>query len=297
MEPNIIHLCRILGTQWQLAWQPGNTLVVDESVYEYLGASPCHVYIPRKPHPNGIMSYGISGYTSVLKLPMLLDLEPWVPSNKLSARDSAKALVDRTRASHPTLQLHVVMDSAFGSFGDVAFYHSKGVSVTTSMAENKKPWLWDLLSYQCPLEAGRTALLPMDGTDDHFLASLYRTKSDSGKTIDIRTITSAFDFAKPENPEDEVESVVERRVNGLGLFEYRTNWTDGSTTWQQARSFMDDDGTFNFNWLEKAEDVDVQAAVTDLTADELMELCDRQSWKVDSVIQLLTYFCLNLCLK
>jgi hypothetical protein len=297
MAPNIINLCRILGTQWQLAWQPGNTLVVDESVYEYLGASPCHVYIPRKPHPNGIMSYGISGYTSVLRLPMLLDLEPWVPSNKLSARDSAKALVERTRAAHPTLQLHVVMDSAFGSFGDVPLYHSKAVSVTTSMAENKKSWLWDLLGYQCPLEAGRTALFPMDGTDDYFLASLYRTKSDSGKTIDIRTVTSAFDFTKPENPEDEVVSVGERRENANGLFEYHTNWTDGSATWQQARSFMDDDGTFNFNWLEKAENEDVQAALRDLTADELMELCDRQSWKVHLIIHFKSHFRLNLCFK
>jgi len=297
MAPNIIDLCRILGAQWQLAWQPGNTLVVDESVYEYLGASPCHIYIPRKPHPNGIMSYGISGYTSVLKLPMLLDLEPWVPSNKLSARDSAKVLVERTRVAHPTLELHVVMDSAFGSFGDVPLYHSKSVSVTTSMAENKKPWLWDLLGYQMPLEAGRTALLPMDGTDDYFLASLYRTKSDSGKTIDIRTVTSAFDFTKPENPEDKVESVGERRLNDHGLFEYRTNWTDGPPTWQQARSFMDDDGTFNFIWLEKAEDVDVQAALTDLTADELMELCDRQSWKVHLHYLDLSSSRLSLCFK
>ena len=64
------------------------------------------------------MSYGLSGYTSVLKMPMLLDLEPWVPSNKLSARDSAKALAARTRAAHPTLALHLVMDSAFGSFAE-----------------------------------------------------------------------------------------------------------------------------------------------------------------------------------
>ena len=99
MAPDIVDLCRVIGAQWQQAWEPGNTLVVDESVYAFLGESPCHTYIPRKPHPNGLLSYGISGYTSVLRLPMLLDLEPWVPGNKLSARDSAKALVARTRAA------------------------------------------------------------------------------------------------------------------------------------------------------------------------------------------------------
>lgn len=283
MAPNIVNLCHLLGAQWQQSWQPGNTLVVDESVYEFFGESPCHVYIPRKPHPNGLMSYGISGYTSVLKLPMLLDLEPWVAGNKLPARNSAKILVDRTRAAHPTLHLHIVMDSAFGSFGDVSEYHSKGVSVTMSMADNKKSWLWALLGHSCPLEAGRVALVPMQDPENHFLASLYRTQSESGKMIDIRTVTSAFDYEAPDNPEYLVVAVGERRTNALNLIEYETTWSEGSVTWEQARSFMDDDGTFNFIWLEKAKESDVQAALLDLTVDRLQELCDHQHWKVRSL--------------
>ena len=174
------------------------------------------------------------------------------------------------------------MDSAFGSFGDVSEYYSKNVTVTMLMAENKKPWLWSLLGYQCPLEAGRTALLHMDAGDQRFLASLYRTKSDSGKIIDIRTVTSAFVFTAPEIDEYVVTAIGDRRTNADGLYEYETTWAGGATTWQQARAFMDDDGTFNFIWLQKADDEDVRAALVDLTADELMELCDRQHWKVCS---------------
>lgn len=40
----LLHLCQQLGASWQEAWQPGNTLVVDESVYEFLGESPCQMY-------------------------------------------------------------------------------------------------------------------------------------------------------------------------------------------------------------------------------------------------------------
>jgi hypothetical protein len=277
MKPDTLQLCRIVGAQWQRAWQPGNTFVVDESVYEYLGESPCHVYIPRKPHPNGIMSYGLAGYTSVLKMPMLLDLEPWVPSNKLSARDSAKALAARTRAAHPTLALHLVMDSAFGSFADVSYYHSRGVVVTMSMTENKKPWLWGLLGYRCPLDSGRAALLPMDAPGHHLLASLYHVKSDSGKLIDIRTVTSAFAYTAPETVDEVVASIGQRRKSQNGFFEYETIWADGTTTWQQAGSFMDMDGTFNMIWLQQARAEDVEAALLDV---DLEALCDHQSWKV-----------------
>ena len=78
-------------------------------------------------------------------------------------------------------------------------------------------------------------------------------------------------------------AVGERRTNALNLVEYETTWSEGSVTWEQARSFMDADGTFNFIWLEKAKESDVQAALLDLTVDQLQELCDHQHWKVRSV--------------
>src|SRR5437868_2857344 len=92
---NVLQFSRLIGNRWRAVWRPGNTLVVDESVYDFSGRSECHAWIPRKPHPNGLLSYGLSGYTSVMRLPMLLDVEPWVPKNKLTPRESGKALVAR----------------------------------------------------------------------------------------------------------------------------------------------------------------------------------------------------------
>jgi hypothetical protein len=215
-----------------------------------------------------------------MKLPMLLDIEPWIPGNKLSARNSAKSLMMRAKKAHPRTSFKLVMDSAFGSFKDVDWYHNLDIRVTMSMAENKEPWLWALLSYGCPLEAGRVALRPLPGSSGYYLVSLYRTQSDSGKMIDIRTVTSAFEYEPPPMVEDTVASIGERRVSSLGHFEYSTTWADGDTTWQRAHSFLDPDGTFNYIWLRKATYEDVQAALSDMTAEELVELCDQQKWKV-----------------
>jgi Transposase IS4 len=270
-------------------WLPGNIVVIDESVYEFTGSSPCHVYIPRKPHPNGLLSYGLSLYTAELKLPVLFDLEPHVPSNMLSARDSAKRLVGRLLTSHGnSIRPHVVMDSAFGSFTDLDYYISKGVVCTFSMSSKERPWLWDMLSWQCPLDAGRVALLPMETPDHHILASCYHVLSESGKIIDIRTATTGFGWEKPDILEPRVSKIGEHRLDPNGLFEYETHWADGDITWQHSSSFMDSDGTFTDIWLEQAKEDDIADALGDLTAEQLIAICESKSWKKSGNKQKLT---------
>lgn len=44
MVGDIIAFATQITAQWQASWLPGSTLVIDESVYEYLGETPCHVY-------------------------------------------------------------------------------------------------------------------------------------------------------------------------------------------------------------------------------------------------------------
>lgn len=220
-----------------------------------------------------------------MKLPMLLDIEPWVPLNKLTARDSAAALIGRLRISHPQVQPHIVMDSLFGSFSDVRKYYAKGVLVTMSMAQKPKSWLWDMLGWRCPLNSGRAALLPLDENEHYFLASLYHTRTESDKIIDIRTVTSAFAFTPPDASEPTVARIGGRRSTPQELFEYETYWLDGDVTWQLGQSFMDADGTFNIYWLQKAEAEDIRAVLADLTVDQLTDLCRHQSWKVRPYLQ------------
>lgn len=268
-------------------------MVIDESIYAFRGSSVNRITIPRKPHPNGVLSYGISGYTSVRRLPMLLDIEPWVSGNKLTPRKNAQTLVSRTLAAHPGLQLHIVVDAAFGSFDDIIKYHSQGVLVTASMSSNQKSWLWDLLQFECPLECGRTAVLPMADSGDRLLASLYYAKTPKGKAIHIRTATSAFIIKEDENPEVKVASVGERRTSSQGQFEYKTDWADGDTTWENASSFVDRDGTINSIWREKANDEDFRAAFDDFSKEELQTANDRQGWQVRALLDFSPLFNLN----
>ncbi|HEY0751617.1 MAG TPA: hypothetical protein VGD26_10700 [Chitinophagaceae bacterium] len=280
LTPSIVELCRTLTRRWRSVWIPGGPLVIDESIYEYLGECPTHVHIPRKPHEDGLLAYGLSGYSSILKLPILLDLEPYVKGNVPTARISASLLADRLLEAHPTLKPHIVMDSLFGSFKDIHYYHLKGISLTVSMAENKKPWLWHLLGHRCPLDAGRAALFPLDAPEQFYIASYYRTQTEAGKRIDIRTASSAFKFREREITEWVVTSIGARRRSRDGFFEYETHWAGGAITWQQANLFVDEDGTFNIKWLEKAEDEDIQEALSNLHRSDLISICEQKHWKV-----------------
>lgn len=185
--------CTLVSARWQMGWLPGATLVCDESVYEDLSTDcPVKVYIPRKPHPNGLKSEGLSGYTAVRRLPFVLDLEPHLPGNKITPRDAARRLVERTLANHPSLPIHLVVDSGFGSFDEASHYTKLGVEVTMSMPSNQWSWLWECLATSCPLETGRTALVRLPDLANHVLASLFHTKSESGKLHDIITLTTVF---------------------------------------------------------------------------------------------------------
>ena len=39
-------ICSLITSRWLEVWQPGSVAVIDESVYEYAGESPVHVFAP-----------------------------------------------------------------------------------------------------------------------------------------------------------------------------------------------------------------------------------------------------------
>lgn len=80
-------LARNLGDAIAYVVKPGSILVVDESIYEFNGGCPVKMYIPRKPHPNGLLNYGLSGYFLVGAdlVPYTLDYEPRTLTNQVSA--------------------------------------------------------------------------------------------------------------------------------------------------------------------------------------------------------------------
>lgn len=212
-------------------------------------------------------------------MPIVLDLVPHLPGARASAHGALLELTRRFRKAHPAVPLHVVADSAFGSFTTIEKMRELGAHATFSMAPNHRPWLWEMMAWECDLDSGRTALLPILDGREHALASVFHVKSETDKIIDIRTLTTGFAWTRPESAEWTVAKIGQRRISADGIFEYETFWGDGSVTWQQARSFMDDDGKFTIAWLEKAVAEDLQEALVDLTADQLAALCDAQGWK------------------
>lgn len=222
----------------------------------------------------------MSGYTALEKMPIVLDLDPHLPGHRTNPHQALSTLIGRLRQAHPTLSPHVVADSAFGSFTTIEKMRNLGAHATFSMPTNHRAWLWELLAWDCPINSGRTALLPIKDGEEQALVSVFHVKSETNKIIDIRTLSTGFSWIRPDSVEEEVVRIGSRRTSDTGAFEYETYWGDGSVTWQQARTFMDDDGTFNIYWLKAATPEDVRDALVDLTAEALAAMCDVQGWKV-----------------
>ncbi len=125
--------------------------MVDESLYEYLGDCPVRRYIPRKPHPNGLLVYALAGYFRVGAddLPYVLDIEPYTLKNLVTAQDAMMTLFRRLRLKLPNFQPHLIVDSAFGSFDHMKEIVAEGGGATMSMPSQTKPWLWELLNFGC----------------------------------------------------------------------------------------------------------------------------------------------------
>lgn len=118
MQANLVDVATALSDVANSIFVPGAKLVVDESVYAFEGKCPVKRFIPRKPHPNGLLSYGLAGEVLVGsdKLPIVYDHEPVTIENNPSAQDSMMRLLHRFKHRHGEFRPHLVVDSAFGSF-------------------------------------------------------------------------------------------------------------------------------------------------------------------------------------
>lgn len=99
-------------------FEPGVKFVIDESLYEFLGKSPAKRYIPRKPHPNGLLCYALCGEIMVdtFRLPLVLDSEAYTVENNVGPHKAMMRLLSRFKERHVTVKPHLFVDSAFGSF-------------------------------------------------------------------------------------------------------------------------------------------------------------------------------------
>jgi hypothetical protein len=248
-----------LGEKASTVIDPGTILVVDESLYEYNGDCPVKRYIPRKPHPNGLLVYGLSGYFHIegSELPYCLDFEPYLLDNQVGAQGAMMNLLTRLKARKPNFVPHLVVDSAFGSLEKLREINALGAHATMSMPSNTLGNVWELLDFNCGIDEGRMAHIPAE----NIVISSFKVLTESRDTHVIKTISSGCSF--DDEDELEGEEVVRRilsRREVRGSFQYQTEFVNGKREWLTAGHFIDDNGTVNFAWLDFVNDDDLTRA-------------------------------------
>lgn len=299
-KQEISALAAALSKITQDLWSVSNFVVIDESVFSYTGKCPVKVYIPRKPHPNGLLSYGMCCWTRVgaKKLPVLLDSIPYCdPKHKLPAQASMMELIRRfvrvllssllfslfslhfshlILQEHPQIHPHLVADSAFGSFTRIEELRQIGCSGVFSMSSQITPWLWKMLTHDCSVDEGRCAYSPETG----LVVSAFSVMNDKGKLHIIKSIGSGIKLSPPEDlaTEDVVCAVLERRTHNL-VTQYHTQMGNNLYKWLPGSAFFSDDGTVTDAFLQFAQQSDFEHILSDFTANRLKEMCVIQELK------------------
>lgn len=272
-----MHLAHRLGEAAQAVIQPGSILVIDESLYEFNGSDcPVKRYIPRKPHPNGLLVYGLAGYFIMgqHQLPYTLDFEPYVLDNRVGAQEAMMVLYSRILGRFPHLKPHLVVDSAFGSFEKLSDIVNSGGNATMSMPANVESWVWETLDFNCGIDEGGLAFLP----NENIIISSYKVLTETGNEHQIKTISSGCTLDPAEEDEEGVVlKITDRRVSKNKL-EYYTHFADGQKDWLPAHDFIDDNGTANFAWLQFADENDLKSAFASYTHKQLQVLFNVLIW-------------------
>lgn len=177
-------------------------VTVDESVIGYkpnsikknqaeANGEPIPVtFIARKPHPNGLLIYGLASYVNHPKpsaeaseLPFILDLRPHLKVGDAGAHNAVRYFMEHwSYDSKP----HLCADSAFGSFELMKDIANWGGKTTMSVAQEPQ-WLWKVLSYCVPPDHWRAAQTPT------FIASVHaKLNKETNCTIYKHVISNAY---------------------------------------------------------------------------------------------------------
>jgi hypothetical protein len=165
------NVCWLLRSTYQKAWSGQGAVAVDETLYSYQPDSKTKeaaaaagdriplVYIPRKPHKNGLLVYHMACKSEKTEQPYLLDIEPRLSEPSVSPREAFLAILKRWECY--TRPIHVVADAAFGATdafqkipaqltGEAQAAVPPKILLTFSMSTKEKPGMWRLLEHNLP---------------------------------------------------------------------------------------------------------------------------------------------------
>lgn len=176
---------------------PSGECTIDETVFSYepkvetknkmmnQGDQIPLVYIPRKPHPNGLLTYVLACTTPRSNKPFVLNLVPFKKFPQITAREALQECVQQWPYTHPP---HITGDSAFGSpeFFNLTTPNGSQVFGTFSISSTILSQIWKALSFGCAQDTWRIA------TKGDLLASVLTSVDDKGKMAMHQLLTNAF---------------------------------------------------------------------------------------------------------
>ncbi len=184
---------------------PGNTGTVDEAMYEYYGKDMVmdgvDAFIPHKPHPYGLINYLYSQQLLNTKLPITLDYEPRLTSNKLSPHLTLLTLHKRMRGKI-NQPIHTIADSAFCASTTIEALQYRDSKVTIAINQASNSGFSDLyqhLSINLPLNRSRTissqqTIIQVSNNKDH-ITGIATTAWAPSTTSKLSTPPSRFKYS------------------------------------------------------------------------------------------------------
>ena len=141
-----------------------------------------------------------------------------------------------------------------------------------SMSSRVETWLWEMLGWGCGIDQGRTAYCP----ESNLLVSAFTVLSETGKTHQIKTISTGFQVEQAPGSEDEVLAVKGRRL-GPAQTTYLTCYADGSQSCLRFPAFFSDDGTVTSAFLSFCSRDDLEMGFKSYSAPKLHDMCSGQN--------------------
>ena len=146
--------CEILRKGWCNAVNPSEEMTIDETIFSYYSqqdkTSP-QVHIPRKPHPNGLLSNSASFMLQNGK-PYLFDVQPEVKRGaKCNPRDALTSMLERRHWDY--VKPKITIDAGFSGEEQLIVMKNMGYQFVAAVNIQHKRWLHNLLEYHCPLNS------------------------------------------------------------------------------------------------------------------------------------------------
>jgi len=163
-----------IRSSFQKYWDPGSIMIIDESLYAYKpknttiakieNTEPIPVvYIPRKPHPNGLLNFLFATKSSNTGLPYVIDFQPHLTHPQLTPSEIVRLFVARWTYSHSPI---IVGDSKIIGFKLVNELMEQGIRSTFSCSVNDHSFHMKLLLSNYSVQSHEILISCLKGESD-----------------------------------------------------------------------------------------------------------------------------------